>query len=71
MISITLDGPQIPAYLLDFVMYHELLHKDLGFRESNGRRYAHTRNFREKERRFRFYSEAQDFLRQLGQHLKL
>lgn len=37
---------------LDYVMYHELLHKKLKFRHDNGRSYHHTTEFKAMERRF-------------------
>ncbi len=63
MLSVTLDAPEVPEYMVDFVMYHELLHKQLGVNVVNGRRYAHTPEFREAERRFRQYEQAQAFLK--------
>ena len=66
MISITLDQAHVPAYAIEFVMYHELLHKHLGIDVVNGRRYAHTTEFRTKERAFRHYEQAQAFLAQLS-----
>ncbi len=69
LISITLDTPQTPEYVIDYVMYHELLHKALGVQVVNGRRYAHTPAFRRAERRFRYYNEAQEYLQKLGQSL--
>lgn len=62
MISISLDHPRVPAYILDYVMYHELLHKHLGIQEINGRRYAHTKAFKDEERKFCRYVEAEKFL---------
>lgn len=38
--------------LLDYVMYHELLHKKHKFRHKNGRNYHHTRLFRQAEKQF-------------------
>ncbi|MBU0757206.1 MAG: hypothetical protein KKF44_04020 [Nanoarchaeota archaeon] len=38
--------------LLDYVMYHEILHKKLKFKDKNGRSYHHTREFRAKEKDF-------------------
>ena len=38
--------------LLDYIMYHELLHKKHKFESRNGRSYHHTRRFREKEKEF-------------------
>jgi hypothetical protein len=62
MISITLDNAAVPAYVIDFVMYHELLHKKLGIQMVNGRRLAHTPTFRQEERRFKQYDAARQFL---------
>ena len=70
LISITLDSPDVPAYVVESVMYHELLHKKLGVTVVNGRRYAHTSDFREAERRFARYEEAKAFLQQLGADLQ-
>ena len=38
--------------LLDYIMYHELLHKKHKFHTKNGRSYHHTKNFRDKEKQF-------------------
>ncbi len=51
MLSITLDDAKVLNYVVDYVMYHELLHKQLGVRAVNGRRRVHTPEFRRAERR--------------------
>ena len=66
MISITLDHPKIPSYLIEYVMYHELLHKSLGLKITNGRRYAHHKEFLEAEARFLHYAEAKELLSRLA-----
>jgi len=38
--------------LLDYVMYHEVLHKKQQFTSKNGRHYHHTVEFRKKEKEF-------------------
>jgi hypothetical protein len=38
--------------LLDYIMYHELLHKKHKFKSTNGKNYHHTRKFREQEKAF-------------------
>ena len=63
MISITLDNPGVPSFVLDYVMYHELLHKLIGVQVVDGRHYAHSPAFNIEERKFRQYAEAKDFLK--------
>ncbi len=38
--------------LLDYIMYHEVLHKKHKFKNKNGRNYHHTKEFKAKERQF-------------------
>jgi len=62
MISMSLDRADVPAYVVEFVVYHELLHKTMGTKVVNGRRHSHTSAFRKAERAFKQYPEAQTFL---------
>jgi len=62
MISITLDAPGVPEYVVDHVMHHELLHKVMGSTYVNGRRLFHTREFKQAERQFAQFTEAEAFL---------
>lgn len=66
MVSSTLDRPSVPAFVVDFLMYHELLHKKHGIRWVNERGHAHTRDFYEEERQFEGYQEAEDWLTKLA-----
>jgi predicted metal-dependent hydrolase len=66
MLSISLDKSSTPAYVIEFVMYHELLHKQLGVVTNRGRRYAHTKAFREAEARFPQQEQAQAYLNKLS-----
>ncbi|MBS3749912.1 MAG: hypothetical protein KGY39_00220 [Anaerolineales bacterium] len=66
MISRSLDDPDLPTYALGYVMYHELLHKKLGYRLVNGRRYSHTKSFRKREKEFEEYNKAQAVLEHLS-----
>jgi hypothetical protein len=66
MVSTSLDDPRVPAYMVDFVMYHELLHKKHGVAIVNGRRLAHSPDFRADERRFAEYDEAKRHLNELA-----
>ncbi|MBU0614539.1 MAG: hypothetical protein KJ601_00440 [Nanoarchaeota archaeon] len=49
--------------LLDYVMYHEMLHKKEKFYTKNGRSYHHTRKFRNKEKEF---TNAEDLDKELS-----
>jgi hypothetical protein len=66
MVSMSLDKNAIPRYVVDFIVYHELLHKTLGVTWKNHRMAAHTPLFTEKERRFRQYREAKAVLKKLA-----
>ena len=60
-----LDSDGVPRYVLEFVMFHELLHH---MRAGDGRaerRVHHTREFREQERRFSHFDEAEAWLRKI------
>lgn len=70
-ISKRLDSQDIPQYLVEFVLYHEMQHKKIGLREVNGRRYAHTSAFRKAEKQFAQYQEAEEFIKKLNQQSRL
>jgi hypothetical protein len=53
-----LDGTDVPRYVVESVVYHELLHADLPPVTRNGRRYFHTPEFRRRERQFRHFEKA-------------
>jgi hypothetical protein len=53
-----LDRKTVPRYFVEFIVYHEMLHADMGVRISNGRRLVHTREFRVREKLFREYGRA-------------
>jgi len=66
MISITLDDSSVPAFVVDYVLYHELLHKKHGAMIVNGRRLAHSPAFRAEERLFSDYQRANDLINELA-----
>ncbi len=57
--SIFKDNPE----LLDYVMYHEMLHKKLKFRYSGSRSYHHTKEFRQMENAYPYAKELEQKLR--------
>lgn len=66
IISRVFDSPKVPVFVLDFLMYHELLHKFLGVgRKDDGRRCIHGKEFRDLEKQYRQYNEARQFLKRI------
>lgn len=57
-----LDHPSIPAWLVEYVVFHEMLHASLGGCLSNGRWLVHHSRFREAERKFPHFRRAQAFI---------
>ncbi len=62
VISRSLDSVNVPAYVVEFVLYHEMLHIKHQTRIVNGRRRIHTAAFRADEREFAFYTEAEKWI---------
>lgn len=58
-----LDRPEVPRYVIESVIYHELLHADLPPVVRQGRRYFHTPEFRRRERQFRLFEKADRWVR--------
>lgn len=50
--SLIFDFIDVPAEIVSYLAYHELLHRQLGATTVNGRRYAHTGAFKEQEHLF-------------------
>jgi hypothetical protein len=58
VISRSLDQSNVPEFVVEYVLYHEMLHLRHRPRVVNGRRVFHTAGFRADERRFARYDEA-------------
>lgn len=65
-ISASMDQQHVPQLALDFLMYHELLHKKHQTKWKAGRGYAHTPAFRQDERQFEGYEEAEKMLHEIA-----
>jgi hypothetical protein len=48
-----LDDPEVPRYVVESVVHHEMLHADMPPEVQNGRRLFHTPEFRRRERLYR------------------
>ncbi len=66
MFSLSLDAEDVSQELIDFVMYHELLHKQLGAEHKGGRRYSHTPAFRQAEQAFENFALVKQELEDLA-----
>ncbi len=53
-----LDRKKVPSFFIEFIVYHEMLHADMGVGEKEGRRTVHCREFRRREKMFDRYAEA-------------
>lgn len=53
-----LDRPEVPAYFVRFVVFHEMLHQAIPPRLVGGRRIAHSAEFRRAEQAYPDYERA-------------
>jgi hypothetical protein len=53
-----LDRPEVPAFFVDFIVFHEMLHQLFPSALSRGRRNHHPRAFRDREKAFPKYAAA-------------
>lgn len=59
-----LDQPGIPRYVIEAVLFHELLHADMPPVVRNGRRCFHTPEFRLREREYRHLDKADRWIQE-------
>ena len=62
VISKTLDAADVPEWVVEYILFHEMLHIKHPARLVNGRRLRHTRAFRAEEERYPHYQKAQAWL---------
>lgn len=66
VISRILDDPEVPDFVFDYVLYHEMLHLVHLPKTVNGKRYFHNTEFQQDEKRFRHYAEAQEWVKKIA-----
>src|SRR5262249_45433112 len=66
IISRSLDNPAIPQFVVEYVLYHEMLHVQHPPRVVSGRTIYHGRAFRDAERRFERFDEALKWMPKLA-----
>jgi len=65
LISRIFDAPRVPQFVLEYVLYHEMLHLRHPVRMRGSRRCVHSPEFRGEERRFPQWAEAESLLKRL------
>ena len=64
-ISLLFDSPMVPDFVLDYILYHELLHIRHPSRATDCRFINHTPEFRTDERKFKSYKKAAEWIRKI------
>lgn len=70
VVSQSLDDRKIPPYVVEFIVFHEMLHIFHPTEYRNGRRYNHTAQFRRSEKKFKHYAEAENWIERNARNLK-
>jgi hypothetical protein len=66
VMNIRLDRETVPAYVVEYVLYHEMLHVKHPLRAASCGLQAHSAAFRAEERRFKLYEKALKFLNRMS-----
>jgi len=65
-----LDNPTFPDYLISFVVYHEMVHHVCpAYMDKKGFNRVHNKEFKEKEKQFRYYDSAQKWIKNNHENL--
>ena len=65
VINTRLDTGEVPKYVVEYVLYHEMLHVRHPIRAASCGLQAHGEDFRRAERRFEHYERARTFLEKM------
>lgn len=65
VVSSVFDHPRVPRYVVEYIVYHEMLHLKHPVKLRGSRRCVHSSEFQEEEKRFEKLAEAREFLRRL------
>jgi predicted metal-dependent hydrolase len=69
-VSRSLDHHNVPKYVVEYIVFHEMLHIVHPTRLLNGRRYNHTPEFKRDERKFARFEEAERWIERNVRRLK-
>lgn len=70
VVSRSLDSKGTPKYVVQYIVYHEMLHIHHPTVHHNGRRYNHTPAFRRDEEKFEYFQTAERWIEQNVRKLK-
>jgi predicted metal-dependent hydrolase len=57
-INPVLDSKGVPRYFIEYIVYHEMLHAAIAIETDNGRQRVHSKEFKGRERLFKYYDKA-------------
>ena len=63
ILSRLLDNPRVPRLVVEYILFHEMLHLQFPVEHRGARRCVHTRQFKEAERQFPLVNEAKQLLK--------
>ncbi len=63
VISKLLDNPDIPKFVVEGIMYHEMLHIVHDVTHYNGRHVIHSKKFKADEQKFKHHQKLQSWLK--------
>ena len=70
VVSRSLDAKDVPRYVVEYVVFHEMLHIHHPTVHHNGRRYNHTAAFSRDEHKFAYFVEAEKWIERNVRKLK-
>jgi len=65
VVSSLFDHPRVPRYVVEYILYHEMLHLKHPVKLRGSRRCVHSAEFQAEERLFEKLDAAKDFLKRL------
>jgi predicted metal-dependent hydrolase len=65
VISRGFDHPRVPRYMVEYIVYHEMLHLKHPVKLRGSRRCVHSAEFQQEEKLFPHLEEAKSFLKRL------
>lgn len=70
VVSKSLDDKRVPLFVVEYIVFHEMLHIFHPTIHRCNRRYNHTPQFRADEKKFAYFDEAEDWIERNAGNLK-